>query len=224
MVVVLQPRRVAAKSAASRMASILGEAVGETVGYRVRHDVAVSSKSKVVVVTEGVLVQWLRRDPTLDGIACVLLDEFHERTLDMDLCLALCRDMQLHKGREDVRLLVMSATFGDTLAKSTSQLLGDCPVIASEGRHFPVDVRYLNDMELMSRMGKPSFDHELPRVVASALVRVLAVERQGDVLVFLPGEPEIRCVAPFNFRAVDRKVCCIHPAGKLKSGGAAAPG
>ena len=135
----LEPRRLAARAAAERMAKTLGERVGETVGLRVRFGSKVSRRTRIEVVTEGIFTRLILDDPMLDGVAAVLFDEFHERSLDADLGLALARDAQLGL-REDLRLVVMSATLdGARVAK----LLGDAPVIASEGRAFAVDTRYL---------------------------------------------------------------------------------
>src|ERR1700719_4423086 len=138
-IIVLEPRRIAARAAAARMAATLGEQVGETVGYRVRFGSKISRRTRIEVVTEGVFTRLIIDDPTLDGVAAVLFDEFHERSLDADLGLALARDAQ--RGlREDLRLLVMSATIDGA---RIAQALGDAPVIASEGRAFAVATRYL---------------------------------------------------------------------------------
>ncbi len=135
----LEPRRIAARASAERMARTLGERVGETVGYRVRFGSKVSRATRIEVVTEGIFSRQILDDPELSGVAAVLFDEFHERSLDADLGLALARDAQTGL-REDLRILVMSATLdGARVAK----LLGDAPVIASEGRAFPVETRYL---------------------------------------------------------------------------------
>ena len=175
--IVLEPRRLAARAAAARMAQTLGEAVGERVGYRVRLQSKVSARTQVEVVTEGVFSRMMLDDPGLEGVAAVLFDEFHERSLDADLGLALARDSQ-GLLRDDLRLLVMSATLdGAAVAK----LLGDAPVIESVGRAFPVDTRYLGRDERL----------RLEERVARAVERALA-EEGGSVLVFLPGQGEIR--------------------------------
>ena len=138
-ILVLEPRRLAARAAAERMASTLGERVGETVGLRVRFGSKISARTRIEIVTEGVFTRLILDDPMLDGIAAVLFDEFHERSLDADLGLALARDVQQGL-REDLRILVMSATIdGARVAK----LLGEAPVIEAEGRAFPVETRYL---------------------------------------------------------------------------------
>ena len=176
-IIVLEPRRLAARAAAARMAATLGEQVGETVGYRVRFASKVSRRTRVELVTEGVFTRMVLDDPTLDGVAALLFDEFHERSLDADLGLALARDVQ--RGlREDLKILVMSATIdGARVAK----LLGDAPVIESEGRAFLVETRYLG------RDATAPVD----RQVADAAARALRAE-PGSVLAFLPGAGEIR--------------------------------
>ena len=139
-IVMLEPRRLAARAAARRMADMLGESVGETVGYRVRMDSKVGPKTRIEVVTEGILIRLLQRDPALEGIGAVLFDEFHERSLDADLGLALCLQTQSVL-RDDLRLLVMSATLDGT---AVARLLDDAPVITSEGRAFPVETRHID--------------------------------------------------------------------------------
>jgi ATP-dependent helicase HrpB len=176
-ILVLEPRRIAARAAAARMAATLGEQVGEMVGYRVRFGSKISRRTRIEVVTEGVFTRLIIDDPTLDGVAAVLFDEFHERSLDADLGLALARDAQ--RGlREDLRLLVMSATIdGARIARH----LGDAPVIASEGRAFEVETRYVG------RDPKAPIDAQ----VTDTTVRALRAEA-GSILVFLPGTGEIR--------------------------------
>ena len=176
-ILVLEPRRLAARAAAERMAATLGEKVGETVGLRVRFGSKVSRKTRIEVVTEGIFTRLILDDPSLDGVAAVLFDEFHERSLDADLGLALARDAQQGL-REDLKLLVMSATLdGARVAK----LLGDAPVIESEGRAFPVETRYLG------RDPRAPIEQQ----VADAVARALRAD-PGSVLVFLPGAAEIR--------------------------------
>src|SRR3954469_15972467 len=138
-ILVLEPRRIAARAAADRMAGTLGERVGETVGLRVRFGSKVSARTRIEVVTEGVFTRLILDDPELNGVGAVLFDEFHERSLDADLGLALARDAQTGL-REDLRILVMSATLDGA---RVGKLLGDAPVVASEGRAFPVETRYL---------------------------------------------------------------------------------
>jgi len=179
-IVVLSPRRVAARAAARRMAALLGEAVGERVGWRMRNDTRTGPATRIELVTEGVLTRMVQSDPALEGIGAVLFDEFHERSLNADLGLALCLEAQ-DAIRPDLRLLVMSATL-DTAP--VARLLGDCPVIASEGRAFPVETVYAD-----RRPAGP-----VEPAVAAAVERALAREA-GSILVFLPGEREIRRVS-----------------------------
>jgi ATP-dependent helicase HrpB len=174
--IVLEPRRLAARAAAARMAATLGEPVGKTVGYRVRLESRVSARTRIEVVTEGVFTRMILDDAGLDGVAAVLFDEFHERSLDADLGLAFARDAQ-RLLREDLRLLVMSATLdGATIAA----LLDDAPVIESLGRAFPVETRYLG------RDPRSSIDEQMARAIG----RALAAE-EGGVLAFFPGRREI---------------------------------
>ena len=176
-IIVLEPRRIAARASAERMARTLGERAGETVGYRVRFGSKVSRATRIEVVTEGIFSRQILDDPELSGVAAVLFDEFHERSLDADMGLALGRDAQTGL-REDLRILVMSATLdGARVAK----LLGDAPVIASEGRAFPVETRYL---------GRKA-DAPLERQMADAIAMALRAD-PGSVLAFLPGAAEIR--------------------------------
>jgi ATP-dependent helicase HrpB len=176
-IIVLEPRRIAARASAERMAKTLGERVGETVGYRVRFGSKVSRATRIEVVTEGIFSRQILDDPELSGVAAVLFDEFHERSLDADLGLALARDAQTGL-REDLRILVMSATLdGARVAK----LLGEAPVIASEGRAYAVETRYL---------GRKS-DAPLERQMADAITTALRAD-PGSVLAFLPGAAEIR--------------------------------
>ena len=176
----LEPRRLAARAAAERMAQTLGERVGETVGYRVRMQSRISARTRIEVVTEGVFSRMILADPSLDGVACVIFDEFHERSLDADLGLALARDAQ-GLLRDDLRLLVMSATLDGA---AVARLLDGAPVVESLGRAFAVDTRYLGRDE---RLG-------LEDRVVRAVERGLA-EEGGSLLVFLPGQGEIRRVA-----------------------------
>ena len=138
-ILVLEPRRLAARAAAARMAATLGEQVGDTVGLRVRFGSQVTKRTRIEVVTEGIFTRLVIDDPSLEGVAAVLFDEFHERSLDADLGLALARDAQ-QALRPDLKLLVMSATLDGA---RVAALLGDAPAIESEGRAFPVETRYL---------------------------------------------------------------------------------
>ena len=178
-IVMLEPRRLAARAAARRMAEMLGDQVGGIVGYRTRLDTRIGPRTRVEVVTEGILLRLIQDDPALDGVGLVIFDEFHERNLDGDLGLALALDSRRHL-REDLRLLVMSATLdGEPVAR----LLGGAPVVASVGRSFPVELRYLD---------RPP-PERLEAAVAAAIGRALADEK-GSLLVFLPGGAEIRRV------------------------------
>lgn len=176
-IVVLEPRRLAARAVASRMAATLGEAVGETVGYRMRLDTRVSARTRIEVVTEGILTRQLQRDPALDGVGLVIFDEFHERSLQADTGLAFVLDAQRHL-RPDLRLLVMSATLdGAALAR----LLDGAPIISAPGLSHPVTTQYLD------RPATASVDR-----LAVAAIRRALLEETGDMLVFLPGVAEIR--------------------------------
>src|ERR1700730_3963802 len=179
-ILVLEPRRLAARAAASRMAWTLGEKVGETVGLRVRFDTRVSQKTRIEVMTEGVFTRSLIDDPELSGIAAVLFDEFHERSLDADLGLALA--LEARKGlREDLRIAAMSATLdGARVAK----ILGEAPVIESKGRAHPVETRYLG------RDPRAPIERQ-----AADAVEIALREETGSLLVFLPGAGEIRRAA-----------------------------
>jgi ATP-dependent helicase HrpB len=176
-ILLLEPRRLAARAAAARMAATLGEQVGDTVGLRVRFGSKVSVRTRIEVVTEGIFTRLVLDDPSLDGIAAVLFDEFHERSLDADLGLALARDVQQGL-RDDLKLLVMSATLdGARVAK----LLGDAPIVESKGRSFAVETRYL---------GRDARER-IETQAADAVERALRAET-GSLLVFLPGAGEIR--------------------------------
>jgi len=175
-IILLEPRRLAARAAAGRMAALLGEKVGETVGYRMRLDNRVSAKTRIEVVTEGVFARMILDDPELSGVSAVLFDEFHERSLDADFGLALALDVQAAL-REDLRILVMSATLD---VERVSTLLGDPPVIASEGRSFPVDIRH------QDRPAGERIEDTMARAIAEA-----HRGESGSILAFLPGQAEI---------------------------------
>ena len=180
-ILMLEPRRLAARGAAERMAETLGEKAGETVGYRIRGEAKVSSATRIEVVTEGILTRMIQSDPELQGVGLVIFDEFHERSLNADLGLALCLEVR-GALRPDLRLLVMSATLD---AAPVAALMGAAPVITSEGRAFPVETRWLPR--------PPDASLRLEAVVARA-VRDALDETEGGVLVFLPGEGQIRRV------------------------------
>ncbi len=200
-ILLLEPRRLAARAAAARMADSLGEPVGEQVGYRVRLDSRVSSRTRIEVVTEGILTRRLQQDPELNGVGLVIFDEFHERSLQVDLGLALCLDVATGL-REDLRLLVMSATL-DTNA--VSGLMGDAPVITGEGSCHPVDVHYLE---------REQDRKDIARTVAAATLRALK-ERDGDILVFLPGTREIRDSQRRLASAIDKEILLVPLYGDL---------
>ncbi|MGQ2904542.1 MAG: ATP-dependent helicase HrpB [Neoaquamicrobium sediminum] len=179
-ILLLEPRRLAARAAARRMAALLGEEPGETVGYAMRMESRVSTRTRILVVTEGVLTRMILDDAGMDGIAAVIFDEFHERSLDGDFGLALALDVQAAL-RPDLRLLVMSATIDGA---RVGTLLGEAPVVTSEGRSYPVDIRYRDraaDMRIEDAM--------------AAACRDMLAEETGSVLAFLPGQGEIERTA-----------------------------
>jgi len=185
-IIVLEPRRIAARNAASRMAFLLNEKVGQTVGYQIRQDHCFSAKTKILVVTEGILTRKLQADPELKNTALVIFDEFHERSLHADLSLALCLQSQ-QVLREDLKILVMSATLN---THAISDLLGNAPIIQSEGRSFPVDIRYL---DVPTKKGNNSYsNHQQLMSVMVAATKKVALEHEGNCLVFLPGIKEIK--------------------------------
>jgi ATP-dependent helicase HrpB len=175
--IVLEPRRIAARSAARRIAAERGERVGETCGYRVRFDEQVSSRTRIVVMTEGILLRRLQSDPFLEGVSGVVFDEFHERRLESDLALAMCRRVQ-ETVRPDLRLVAMSATLDPA---PIARYLGDCPQLESPGRQYPVEIRYAG------RLPQQPLAEQVVRGLDDVLTRT-----PGDVLVFLPGVGEIR--------------------------------
>jgi ATP-dependent helicase HrpB len=178
--ILLEPRRLAARAAANRMAATLGEQVGETIGLRMRMESKVSARTRIEVVTEGVFARMILDDPTLDGVAGVLFDEYHERSLDADLGLALALDAQAGL-REDLRLVAMSATLDGA---RVAALMGNAQTIVSEGRAFEVETRYLG------RDANERLDDAMTRAIQRALR-----EERGSVLAFLPGQGEILRVA-----------------------------
>lgn len=178
-IIVLEPRRVAARQIASRMAWLLGESVGETVGYRIRFESRVSERTRIEVVTEGVLTRMLLDDPALEGVAAVVFDEFHERSLNTDEAFALVRQCQ-QLLRDDLRIVVMSATIDTAALQAALQ----CPVLESEGRMFLVEVMH-------------TAEEADPQNAAQLTARTILQahrEHEGDILAFLPGEGEIRRV------------------------------
>lgn len=182
-ILVLEPRRMAARAAATRMAQLLGEEPGQTVGYRIRLDSCVSDQTRIEVITEGILTRQLQRDPGLENVALVIFDEFHERNLDSDLCLALAlQGREMFREGPPLKLLVMSATLdGDAVA----QLLRDAPLLTSAGRQYPVTTRFGAPYQLRNRIAAPT---------VQAVMHALE-SHQGSILVFLPGQREILEVA-----------------------------
>lgn len=215
-ILLLEPRRLAARGAAAHMARLLGERVGETVGVRARLVTEVGPATRIEVITEGVFTRMILDDPGLDGIGAVLFDEFHERSLDADLGLALALDAQ--RGlREDLRLLVLSATLDGA---RVARLLGEAPVIESAGRAWPVETRYLG------RDPRGRLDDQM----ADAILRALRAE-PGSVLAFLPGQGEIRRTAERLAQRLDDSSVDLAPlygaldmAAQTKAVAPAAPG
>ena len=201
-ILMLEPRRLAARSAARFMAGQLGEKPGQTVGYRTRLDTRVSAQTRIEVVTEGILTRLIQRDPMLEDYAAVLFDEFHERSLQADLGLALVRESQ-QALREDLRVLVMSATL-DTAP--LARVLGDVPVITSEGRAFDVEVLY-----------RPSPRNARIADQVTAVIHEALRDQSGSLLVFLPGAGEIRRVEQQLRRQVAEQVVIAPLYGNLKS-------
>lgn len=177
-IIVLEPRRLAVRMAAKRMSQICGQPVGQLVGYRIRFDRKTGPKTRIEVVTEGILIRMIQHDPELSGVGLVIFDEFHERTLMADLALALCHDVRELRG--DLKMMLMSATLNN---EHISKTLANAPVITGKGRCFPVDVTYLT---------RPSTAPLVPRVIRA--VHQALAEQEGDILVFLPGAGEIRRV------------------------------
>ena len=176
-IVMLEPRRLAARAAAARMAETLNEPVGATVGYTVRLERKVSRETRIEIVTEGILTRRLQADAGLSGIGLLIFDEFHERSLDGDLAMALALDVQ-RALRPDLRIIAMSASLDET---RLSAYLGDAPVIAAKGRVFPVVTSYAERPE----------PWQVAEGIARAVLGALADTRIG-ILAFLPGEAEIR--------------------------------
>jgi ATP-dependent helicase HrpB len=190
-ILMLEPRRLAARAVALRMAQTLGQAVGRTVGYRMRLDTKVSRDTRIEVVTEGVLTRMLQTDPALEGVAVVLFDEYHERSLQADLGLALALDAR-ENVTPDLKILVMSATLEGA---AVSRLLGDAPVVTAHGRSFPVETRYAGrGLPRLPDAGPGRGMQEAPETLTARIVRQALEEEHGDVLVFLPGAREIHRV------------------------------
>ncbi|WP_406869957.1 ATP-dependent helicase HrpB [Thioclava sp. 'Guangxiensis'] len=180
-ILMLEPRRLAARAAAERMADTLGEPVGQTVGYRIRGEAKVSKATRIEVVTEGILTRMIQSDPELSGVGCVIFDEFHERSLNADLGLALVWEVR-GALRDDLAIVVMSATLD---AGPVAAMLDDAPVVVSEGRAFPVETRWLDRPVDRTMRFEPAL---------AGLIEQAATETTGSILAFLPGEGEIRRV------------------------------
>ncbi|PRY90462.1 ATP-dependent helicase HrpB [Mongoliibacter ruber] len=175
-ILMLEPRRLAAKSIALRMAALLDEPVGETIGYRIRFENKVSDRTKIEVLTEGILTRMLHSDNALENVGLVIFDEFHERNIHADLAMALCREAQ-QVLRPDLRIMVMSATLDMPLL---SKLL-EAPTLVSKGKMYPVEVRYTGDYDLFS----------MPEMLSQIVIQA-SKENEGDILAFLPGQGEIK--------------------------------
>jgi len=175
-ILLLEPRRLATRSVANRMADLLNESIGETIGYRIRFENKISKNTKIEVVTEGILTRMLQNDNALDDVGLVIFDEFHERSLNADLALALCYQVQ-QVLRNDLRILIMSATLDGA---KLSSLLNNAPILTSEGRQYPVSIQYINSDEKIY----------LHLRMANAIKKALR-ENKGDILAFLPGAGEI---------------------------------
>ena len=189
-ILMLEPRRLAARAVASRMADTLGERVGESIGYRMRMDTRVSARTRIEVITEGVLTRLLQGDPALDGVGCVIFDEFHERSLQADLGLALCLDARRQLDAP-FRLLMMSATLD---GERVAGLIG-ATVVSVPGRQFPVEIRHVGRAApLLPGAPSPSGGFESPERLVVQVIRRALQETAGDLLVFLPGAGEIRRV------------------------------
>jgi ATP-dependent helicase HrpB len=178
-IILLEPRRLAARSVAARMASLLNEEVGQTVGYRIRFESVVSAKTRLEVVTEGILTRMIQSDNSLDGVGLVIFDEFHERSLQADLALALCYQSQ-QVLRDDLRMLIMSATLD---GEKISSLLNRAPIITSLGKQFSVTIKY-----------QAADKEDTIGMATTRVVRKALSEQTGDLLVFLPGTGEIHKV------------------------------
>jgi len=200
-ILMLEPRRIATRSAAHRMASLLNESAGQTIGYRMRLESKVGKNTKVEVITEGILTRMLQQDPSLNDVGLVIFDEFHERNLDSDLALSLClkgRDL-FRDDQDPLKILVMSATLD---SQATSELLGDAPVVKSEGKAYPIDIIYGQARQAKERI--------IDRMVAT-IKRAIDENPTSSVLAFLPGQGEIRRTADeLSNWVFDRKIQGVH--------------
>ncbi len=176
-ILMLEPRRLAARTIATRMANLLGERVGETVGYRIRFDTKISDRTKIEVLTEGILTRMIHQDSALEGVGLVIFDEFHERSIHADVALALCREAQQIL-RPDLRIMIMSATLD--MPKLTTLL--NAPVASCSGRQYPVEIKYTGQQDAWL----------IPELTAQTVLQAARENHEGDVLVFLPGKAEIK--------------------------------
>jgi ATP-dependent helicase HrpB len=215
-ILLLEPRRLATKSIAQRMSNMLGEELGQTVGYRIRFDTCVTAATRLEVITEGILTRMLHQDNALEDVGMVIFDEFHERNLFSDVGLALCREVQ-QVLREELRIVLMSATID---SEQLSKLL-QAPVIQSKGRQYPVEVNYLQEVDEYA-IGEDAARQIIP----------LTKQHQGDFLVFLPGQGDIRKAEEVLRRALpsdlvvplfgqlsfseQQRAILPHPSGKRK--------
>lgn len=196
LILVLEPRRLAARAAARRMAEERGQIVGDEIGFQVRFERCRSPRTRILVVTPGILLRFLHDDPFLEQVGCIIFDEFHERGLDSDLALGLCRLLQLTV-RPELRLVIMSATLA---AEKVGAWLGDCPILVSEGQMHPVSIEY-----------QPRSERQPWPVATAAAVEALLPRTPGDLLVFLPGLQEIRQTARLLETASDRDKFTVLP-------------
>jgi ATP-dependent helicase HrpB len=195
-IIMLEPRRLAARGIAMRMAELLGEDVGNTVGYRIRHETRISNSTKIEIVTEGILTRILQNDNALENYGLVIFDEFHERNLQADLALALCRETQQIL-RPDLRIMIMSAT----LNIQQLQTLLNAPVIECKGRQYPVEIKYTSDSD----------EYVLPELMANAIMNAVRNHQEGDILAFFPGEAEIKkCEQILNEKTEDLKIHSLY--------------
>jgi ATP-dependent helicase HrpB len=202
MIVVLQPRRVAARTVATRVAWERGGKLGAEVGYQIRFDDHTSAGTRIGFVTEGILLRWLQDDRTLSNIGAVVFDEFHERNLLSDVALALVKDLQQTQ-RPDLAMLVMSATLD---AESVAAYLDECPILVSEGQSFPVEVGYLTQPD----------SRPITAQAAEAVGRILNDKAPGDILVFMPGRGEINATLDaLRGLKTQERVACIPLHGEL---------
>jgi len=200
-ILMLEPRRIATKTAAFRMAGLINESPGETVGYRMRLDTKISKHTRIEVITEGILTRMLQQDPSLEDVGLVIFDEFHERSLDSDLALSLClKGRMLYRNQSNpLKIMVMSATLdGEAIA----QMLGDSPIVKSQGKSYAVDIIYGRARQSKERI--------VDRIVAT-IKQALDDNPESSVLVFLPGQGEIRRASDVLANwIVERKIKGVH--------------